>query len=112
MAQRRCIEREPTMAVLDRDYLTPEPQLTAVPCEVDTGPAEIDLRERGDGLLRAGGADGGIMATHVMYGLSRDPRLRDELFAHYDALAISLARGFGSRRDQLDDLIQVARIGL
>jgi RNA polymerase sigma-B factor len=32
--------------------------------------------------------------------------------AHYDQLALSLARDFGSRRESREDLVQVARVGL
>jgi RNA polymerase sigma-B factor len=49
---------------------------------------------------------------HVTYALTRDRRLRDELLAHYDAFAVRIARTFSSRREDREDLVQVARIGL
>jgi RNA polymerase sigma-B factor len=47
-----------------------------------------------------------------MYSLSRDRRLRDELLAEYDDFAVHLARRFSTRREETEDLTQVARLGL
>ena len=55
---------------------------------------------------------GEVGQLHVMYALTRDRRLRDELLAHYDAFAVRLARTFSSRREDREDLVQVARVGL
>ncbi len=49
---------------------------------------------------------------HAAFALSRDPEARNELVTHYDHLARSLARCFGTRREFSEDLVQVARIGL
>jgi RNA polymerase sigma-B factor len=49
---------------------------------------------------------------HATYALTRDRRLRDRLLAHYDGFAVGLARSFPSWREDRDDLVQVARIGL
>src|SRR5437899_11577394 len=46
------------------------------------------------------------------YAAARDPALRDELVAAHLGLAEYLARRFGSRGEPLDDLIQVASVGL
>ena len=53
-----------------------------------------------------------IGRLHTAFAVSRDPRLRAELVTHYDNLAVSLARGFPTRRESREDLVQVARIGL
>ena len=53
-----------------------------------------------------------LAGLHAAFAVSRDPRLRAELVARYDNLALSLARRFPSRRDSREDLVQVARIGL
>ena len=49
---------------------------------------------------------------HAEYAQSRDRRLRDELVAHYDRFAVNLVRSFPTRREDFEDLVQVARIGL
>ncbi len=56
--------------------------------------------------------DSGIEGLHRQYARTRDPRLREKLITHYDALALSLVRQFRTRRESFDDLAQVARIGL
>ncbi len=48
---------------------------------------------------------------HEDYAATREPALRDELMASYDGFARSLALRY-RHREALDDLIQVARIGL
>jgi RNA polymerase sigma-B factor len=48
---------------------------------------------------------------HEIYARSRDPKVRDQLMASYDGFARSLALKFRSR-EAVDDLVQVARIGL
>jgi RNA polymerase sigma-B factor len=53
-----------------------------------------------------------VTALHAGYAATGDDRLRETLLAHYDPLAVRLARGFRSRREEAADLIQVARIGL
>src|SRR5207248_8488008 len=53
-----------------------------------------------------------IAALHIMYSVTRDRRLRDELLAHYDHFAVRLGRGFSTLREDADDLVQVARVGL
>jgi RNA polymerase sigma-B factor len=49
---------------------------------------------------------------HLMYASNRDQRLRDEILVHYDGFAVRLARTFSTRREETEDLIQVARLGL
>jgi RNA polymerase sigma-B factor len=56
--------------------------------------------------------DEAIAALHIMYSLTRDSRLRDELLAHYDGFAVRLGRGFPTLREDVDDRVQVARVGL
>src|SRR5438477_9850745 len=46
------------------------------------------------------------------YSRTRDPALREELVGAHLGLAEYLARRFGSRGEPLDDLIQVASVGL
>lgn len=46
------------------------------------------------------------------YSASGDPALRNELVQHYSGLAEALARRFDHRGVPLDDLVQVAQIGL
>jgi RNA polymerase sigma-B factor len=46
------------------------------------------------------------------YAATRDPRVRDELIAAHLPLAEHLARRFNHRGEPLDDLIQVASVGL
>ena len=73
----------------------------------------IDVKvSRSDATAAATRDDGGVEVLHVMYALTRDRRLRDELLAHYDAFAGRLARTFSSRREDREDLVQVARVGL
>ncbi|HET9772481.1 MAG TPA: sigma-70 family RNA polymerase sigma factor [Acidimicrobiia bacterium] len=57
--------------------------------------------------------DGAAIADlHVTYAATRDPHVRDALLAYHDRLALRLARGFPTRREETADLVQVARIGL
>jgi RNA polymerase sigma-B factor len=46
------------------------------------------------------------------FAQSRDPKLRDELIEAHLGLAEYLARRFGNRGEPLDDLVQVASVGL
>ncbi|MGO8672491.1 MAG: SigB/SigF/SigG family RNA polymerase sigma factor [Capsulimonadaceae bacterium] len=46
------------------------------------------------------------------YAESHDPNLRDRLVQEYDRLARYLASKFGGRGEPLEDLLQVARLGL
>src|SRR5713226_7318157 len=46
------------------------------------------------------------------YNQSRDPALRDELVTAHLGLAEYLARRFANRGEPLDDLVQVASLGL
>src|SRR5438477_342279 len=46
------------------------------------------------------------------YAESRDPALRDELVTAHLGLAEYLARRFANRGEPLDDLVQVASVGL
>jgi len=48
----------------------------------------------------------------VAYAFSRDPGLRDQLVAAHLSLAEYLARRFANRGEPLDDLVQVASVGL
>src|SRR3954465_7548273 len=48
----------------------------------------------------------------VAFAQSRDPQLRDELIEAHLGLAEYLARRFSNRGEPLDDLIQVASVGL
>src|SRR3954470_22133219 len=48
----------------------------------------------------------------VEFAKSRDPRLRDELVEAHLGLAEYLARRFSNRGEPLDDLVQVASVGL
>lgn len=53
-----------------------------------------------------------IADLHAAYAATRDRHLRDALLAHYDSFAVQVVRTFRSRREDPDDLLQVARIGL
>lgn len=53
-----------------------------------------------------------LSELHLLYAVTRDRRLRDELAAAYDDLALALVRGFATRRESAEDLAQVARIAL
>ena len=57
-------------------------------------------------------SDEHIEGLHLAYALTRDRAVRDRLLAHYDRMAIGIARKFSTRRETREDLIQVARIGL
>jgi RNA polymerase sigma-B factor len=72
----------------------------------------IDVKSRVEATEHHSGADGGIGMLHVRYALTRERWLRDELLGHYDAFAVGLARRFSSRREDREDLVQVARMGL
>ena len=56
--------------------------------------------------------DAAMMAKFVEYGETGDRRLRNELIEHYTRLAEFLARRFVNRGEPLDDLRQVALVGL
>ncbi|HEV3474293.1 MAG TPA: sigma-70 family RNA polymerase sigma factor [Actinomycetota bacterium] len=56
--------------------------------------------------------EGDLVALHRVYALSRDRRLREELLDEYDDFAVHLARKFSTRREEVEDLTQVARVGL
>lgn len=58
------------------------------------------------------GDDGDLGMLHVTFALTRDRRIRDQLLAHYDAFAVRLARNFSTCRENREDLVQVARLGL
>ena len=49
---------------------------------------------------------------HRRYAAHGDPCDREQLALLYDGFALRLARRFGSRREQFEDLAQVARLGL
>ncbi|HEV2060749.1 MAG TPA: SigB/SigF/SigG family RNA polymerase sigma factor [Solirubrobacteraceae bacterium] len=51
-------------------------------------------------------------ALFVRYHATRDPAVRDQLIERFLPLARSIALRFSSRRDTLEDLLQVATIGL
>jgi len=53
-----------------------------------------------------------LSAKHAAYFRHRDPRLGAELIERHAGLATSLALPFAGRGEDLDDLVQVARIGL
>jgi RNA polymerase sigma-B factor len=55
--------------------------------------------------------DGARQALHDRYADTRDPAIRAELMESYDGFARSLALKF-RHRESVDDLVQVARIGL
>lgn len=57
-------------------------------------------------------SEGDLVALHRVYALSRDRRLREELLDEYDDFAVHLARKFSTRREEVEDLTQVARVGL
>ena len=76
-----------------------------------TEPVDVKV-SRDDGPADQARDDGDVGVLHVMYAATRDPRLRHELLAHYDAFAVRLARTFPTRREEREDLVQVARVGL
>src|SRR5688500_19916024 len=51
-------------------------------------------------------------ALFARYHATRDPAVRDQLIERFLPLARSIALRFSSRRDTLEDLLQVATIGL
>jgi RNA polymerase sigma-B factor len=53
-----------------------------------------------------------LMALHRAYAADGDAAQRHQLVAAYDDFARALARDFHTRRESLEDLIQVARLGL
>lgn len=53
-----------------------------------------------------------LAELHREYHATRDPRLQDELVYRYQRLAFRLARKAAKREDEVDDLSQVALIGL
>jgi RNA polymerase sigma-B factor len=53
-----------------------------------------------------------LLALHRAYAAERHAAQRDRLAAAYDNLARALARDFHTRREILEDLTQVARLGL
>lgn len=67
-------------------------------------------------MAKAAGAPDGedvdLTELHAAFARTGDRRLRDRLLAHYDGLAVRLARRFSTRREATEDLVQVARVGL
>ncbi|MGH9040626.1 MAG: sigma-70 family RNA polymerase sigma factor [Acidimicrobiia bacterium] len=57
-------------------------------------------------------SDCALPGLHRDYAIGRDRAVRNQLAAAYDGFAFSLARGFHTRRESVEDLAQVARIGL
>lgn len=55
---------------------------------------------------------GELLALHRAYAVDRDDAQRQQLVSAYDDFARALARDFHTRRESLEDLIQVARLGL
>src|SRR5690242_17982948 len=53
-----------------------------------------------------------LMRTFHEFAASRDPALRDQLIEAHLGLAEYLARRFSNRGEPLDDLVQVASVGL
>ena len=53
-----------------------------------------------------------LMRTFEAFASTRDPKLRDELIEAHLGLAEYLARRFANRGEPLDDLVQVASLGL
>jgi len=53
-----------------------------------------------------------LMRTFEAFATSRDPKLRDDLIEAHLGLAEYLARRFANRGEPLDDLVQVASLGL
>jgi RNA polymerase sigma-B factor len=53
-----------------------------------------------------------LLGLHRVYAAGGDVAHRDQLAAAYDDFARALARDFHTRRESLEDLIQVARVGL
>ena len=60
----------------------------------------------------AGPTDIWIDELHRTYAATGDVRCRNRLALHYDGFAVALARRLHSRREQAEDLVQVARVGL
>jgi RNA polymerase sigma-B factor len=56
--------------------------------------------------------DDDIAVLHTSYAAARDRSVREALLAHYDPLAVRIARAFRTRHEEPADLVQVARIGL
>jgi RNA polymerase sigma-B factor len=52
------------------------------------------------------------LARFLEYRRTRDRRIRDELISEHLGLAIALARRFGGRGEAMDDLEQIATLGL
>src|SRR3954462_13139634 len=53
-----------------------------------------------------------LMRTFETFATTRDPAVRDELIEAHLGLAEYLARRFANRGEPLDDLVQVASLGL
>lgn len=60
----------------------------------------------------SGASGGGVDERFSAYRRSRDRRLRDELVEEHAPLAHFLARRFANRGEPIDDLLQVALVGL
>jgi RNA polymerase sigma-B factor len=79
------------------------------------GPRSTKGRRRSPGRSagdRPQTTDEEVVRMHASFAATRDERLRTELLARYDGLALALARKFPGRGESRDDLAQVARIGL
>lgn len=82
------------------------------PVAVGGSAAALTGQPQPGGAADPGRSEEAITALHLMYALTRDRRLRDELLAHYDSFAVGLGRGFSTMREDIDDRVQVARVGL
>ena len=57
-------------------------------------------------------AGDGLDPRFATYAATRDPRVRDELVIDHRWIAVQVARRFRDRGEPLDDLVQVASLGL
>ena len=97
----RCHTHRPSGACLcsDRLALRPLPRTRPHFTPSESTPA---VHQRNEELL----------ALHRAYAARRDAATREQLVAAYDDFARALARDFHTRREAIEDLTQVARLGL
>jgi RNA polymerase sigma-B factor len=91
------------VAGAQRNVVSGQNEMTVVPtARLSLAEDMAYVEENGDAVAR----------LHATYARTRDRQVRDELLAHYDGFAIGLAWHFRSWREDRDDLVQVARVGL
>ena len=102
---------EPERPVVPTTSVPVPPPVTSSPAST-TPPASTAPAPRSAGAREHTRDDSVATLLLENYARTRDDNVRDQLLREYDWLAVRYARRFEGRGEPLDELIQVARIGL